>query len=143
MESASNVKDDAFAALLKSCPELEYLDISGNDKVSGRLSDKSFKLLQTDATLVPKLRKLYVVDQRMSKKMAEKVVKGRPQLFIQGGESDGDGYASAMVMEMTGASYGDGIWEVGGGAKPSGLLSKDTRITTQITTSSRACSMVS
>ncbi|GAQ81189.1 hypothetical protein KFL_000730260 [Klebsormidium nitens] len=118
MESASSIKDDAFAALLKSCPELEYLDTRGNDKVSGSLSDKSFKLLQTDSTLAPKLRKLYVVDQRMSKKIAEKLVKMRPQLFIQGGESDGDGYASAMVMQMTGASYGDGIWGVGAGATP-------------------------
>lgn len=117
MESASNIKDDAFAALLKGCPELEYLSISGNDKVSGSLSDKSLKLLQTDTTLVPNLRKLYIVDQRMSKKMAEKLVKGRPQLYVQGGESDGDGYASAMVMQMMGQSYGDGIWEVEAGAK--------------------------
>jgi hypothetical protein len=122
MGSAHHITDKTFAALLDGCPALEHLGISGNDKVPGLLSDKSFKLIEKDAALVPHLRKLYVVDQHVSKKGAEKVVKTRLQLLIQGGTSDGDGYALFMVMQAQMCSYGDGIWRVGAGVvKPRGF----------------------
>ncbi|XP_013418609.1 uncharacterized protein LOC106179496 isoform X2 [Lingula anatina] len=62
LESFTSISDEPLQRLFKMCSNLECFEISGNDKVCGRLTEKLVKQL-FNKKLLPKLRFLSLQDQ--------------------------------------------------------------------------------
>ena len=45
LESVTHASDDAVMDIMRNCPLLEHLEVTGHDKSSGALSDKSLKVV--------------------------------------------------------------------------------------------------
>ena len=110
LESANRVTDKAMIDIMKKCSILEELDVTGNDKISGELTDKSMKMLFEDDVL-PNLRQICVTDQRgIEHNTVYRLRRRRPKLRVVAGETDSDSYAHSMVLSMMGLDYGDGLF---------------------------------
>ncbi|KAK3733947.1 hypothetical protein QZH41_010767 [Actinostola sp. cb2023] len=110
LESTTGVTDKAMCDIISKCCRLEELDVSGNDKISGKLTDKSLKMLFDDNAL-PSLKQLCVTDQsEILHDIVYRLRRRRPKLKIIAGETDSDSYAHSMVLSMMGLEYGDGLY---------------------------------
>lgn len=109
-ESALNVTDEAVLKVMKHCHELESLEVSGNDKISGKVTDRSLKVL-FDQEILPKLKVLRLTDQHgISYDVVMRLRRCRPNLEITAGFTDSDSMAWSLILGMTGGSYGDGLF---------------------------------
>lgn len=110
LESATSVTDDGVMQLLKQCHELEFLEVSGNDKVNGALTDRVLKEF-FDVNVAPSLKTLIVTDQRgISYDVVMRLRRCRPTLEITAGDTDSDSMAWSLILGMTGGWYGEGLY---------------------------------
>lgn len=110
LESVTRVTDKAMIDIMKKCPLLEELHVSGNDKINGDITDKSIKLLFEDDVL-PNLRQICVTDQSaIEHNTVYRLRRRRPKLRIIAGETDSDSMAHSLVLSMMGMDYGDGLF---------------------------------
>ncbi|KAG5645747.1 hypothetical protein DXG03_005284 [Asterophora parasitica] len=95
-------------ACCRGCPALELLQITGNDKVKGRIGGPALEELKATPALAPNLKELVLYDQNSYAKNFEKALKGlskeRKTLAIKTGDSLGDGMADNMIAAMTGGA---------------------------------------
>jgi len=102
IEGARNVGDEALLAFLINCSaSLEFLQISGNDKVGGKIEGTPLMTLRRDPKLCKNLRKLNLTDQAsILDKVVKNLSKSRKALEI--------------VVGCTHERYGDIIeWRAG------------------------------
>lgn len=110
LESVTGVTDKAMNDIMDKCMDLVELDVTGNDKISGRLSDKSLKKLFDD-NILPYLKQLCITDQSGIKHdVVYRLRRRRPNLKVIAGETDSDSFAHSMVLSMMGLDYGDGLY---------------------------------
>ncbi|XP_031562881.1 uncharacterized protein LOC116298524 [Actinia tenebrosa] len=110
LESATRVTDKAMIDIMTKCPLLEELHVSGNDKSSGKLTDKTMKLL-FEKDVLPNLKQICVTDQIAIKhNTVYRLRSKRHRLRIIAGETDSDSFAHSMVLSMMGMDYGDGLF---------------------------------
>lgn len=77
--------------------------MTGNDKVSGQLTDKALKQLKESPTWAPNLKELAIYDQTISKTTAFKqLTRARTKLAVKEGTTVGDGYASSFIAAASG-----------------------------------------
>ena len=110
LESATSVTDDGVIQLLKQCHELEFLEVSGNDKISGGLTDRILKEF-FDVNVTPNLKTLIVTDQRgISYDVVMRLRRCRTTLEITAGDTDSDSMAWSLILGMTGGWYGERLY---------------------------------
>lgn len=86
LSSCTKVGDAAFAAIAAGLSELQVLYLTGHDRVSGCLTNKSTALLAKGS--LPHLQRLYITDQsRVSDGPLCKLVQKRRELVVQTGDS--------------------------------------------------------
>lgn len=95
---------------MKHCHDLEFLEVSGNDKISGELTDRTLKEF-FDVNVAQNMKTLIVTDQhRISYEVVMRLRRCRPNLEITAGETDSDSMAWSLILGMTGRWYGDGLY---------------------------------
>jgi hypothetical protein len=108
LDATTRVEDNALVAACQSCPALEYLRITGNDKVKGSIRGTALQFLADNLTVAPNLKALVLLDQNDSQKAFKAAKKNlsnaRKGLEIHTGETLGDGIADNMVAMMTGGA---------------------------------------
>lgn len=110
LESAHSVSDDAVVKVMKHCSELEFLEVSGNDRITGRVTDRSLKAL-FDRNILPKLKELVLTDQYdISYDVVTRLRRCRSNVEITAGHTDSDSMAWSLILGMTGRCYGDGLF---------------------------------
>ena len=110
LESVTGVTDIAVNDVMKKCPLLEELEVSGHDRSSGSLTDECIKDL-FDLSVLPNLKGLIITDQlRVHHDVVYRLRRRRPNLKIIAGETDSDSFAHSMVLSMCGLGYGDGLY---------------------------------
>lgn len=90
LEASTDLTDSSLLALVTKCPDLQYVHISGNDKVRGRVEGPALEEIGEDASLGKKLQKLRLTDQGRYDGKFSKMVKSlsakRKKLAIEVGE---------------------------------------------------------
>ena len=110
LESATSVNDDGVIELVMACHHLEFLEISGNDKISGDLTDRTMKIF-FDLDVTPSLKTLIITDQQgISYDIVMRLRRCRPNLEITAGETDSDSMAWSLILGMTSGWYGSGLY---------------------------------
>ena len=110
LESAREVTDDAVLQVMNHCQHLEFLEVSGNDKSSGRVSDRCVKALFNDNVL-PNLKVLCLTDQPgVTYDLIMRLRRCRPSLEVTAGYTDSDSMAWSFILSMPGRKYGDGLF---------------------------------
>eukprot|EP01084_Bolivina_argentea_P318921 553183_1 len=110
LESTYNANDNVFDAIVKYCPNIQKLKITGNDKISGELTNKSILKLANNVNCLSKLTKLIVNDQwEIGFEYIQKLNKKRPLIKVIAGESDGYSMASMMIMAQMGKGWNQGL----------------------------------
>ena len=98
LESATSVTDDGVIQILRHCDDLEFLEVSGNDKISGELTDRTLKEF-FDVNVAPNLKTLRVTDQReIRNDIVRRLRRCRPNLDIT---TDSDSVAWSLIFGMT------------------------------------------
>ncbi|KAK8085432.1 hypothetical protein PG997_006703 [Apiospora hydei] len=114
LESCTRVTDRGLCALLRRCPDLRSVSVTGHDRGVGRITNRTVDALIKDEKLGARLRHLCLVDQRLgSIRDRELLSYMRPRLEIVEGESVGDGYGAGMVASMGGGGVGITTWKGG------------------------------
>ncbi|CAD6577566.1 MAG: hypothetical protein ASARMPREDX12_008398 [Alectoria sarmentosa] len=111
LEASKRLTDSSLLALVTKCPDLQYIEISGNDKVSGDVEGPALEELREDASLGKKLQKLRLTDQRLHAEKFSKMFKSlsakRKKLAIEVGEVHERGIgAGSVIMEVSSDSSG-------------------------------------
>lgn len=90
LKAATGLKDPSLLALVTKCPHLQYIQISGNDKVHGSVKGSALEAMREDASLGSQLQKLHLTDQDPydEKKMLKSLSAKRKKLAIEVGETD-------------------------------------------------------
>lgn len=110
LESAHSVTDNAVLSVMNHCNELEFLEVSGNDRITGKISDRSLKAL-FDRNVLPKLKELVLTDQSdISHEVMMRLRRCRSNIDITAGHTDSDSMAWSLVLGMTGSCYGEGLF---------------------------------
>ena len=110
LESAASITDSGVLKLLRHCHDLEFLEVCGNDKRTGHLTDRALKEF-FDVDVAPNLKTLRVTDQSgISYEVVMRLRRCRPNLEITAGETDSDSMAWSLILGMTGGWYGDGLF---------------------------------
>ncbi|KAL0569290.1 hypothetical protein V5O48_012677 [Marasmius crinis-equi] len=106
LDACTRLKNATLIHALESCPRLQHLRITGNDKVKGGITDAVFKTLRERADLGTNLKELVLYDQSVDpfRKDFKAFSKARKELTIREGETLGDGIADNMIAAMTGGS---------------------------------------
>ncbi|KAK7931130.1 hypothetical protein PG985_001842 [Apiospora marii] len=104
LEACTAVTDRGLAALLRHCPDLRSVSVTGHDRRTGHITSQALDALRQDPTLGAQLVRLHLVDQEVRFQAAEKLSKKRPNLEIVEGRTDGDGYGAQMVASIMGGS---------------------------------------
>lgn len=105
LESATNITDKGMCELIDKCTNLEELEITGNDKISGKLTDAPLKKLFDDNVL-PSLQQVCVNDQyAVNHDVVLRLRRRRPNLRVLAEDDDFD---DMMMMGMMGMDYGFG-----------------------------------
>ena len=90
LEASTSLTDSCLLALVTNCPDLEYVQVSGNDKVRGNVNGTALEKIDDDASLGKKLQKLRLTDQGGYGGKFSKIVKSlsakRKKLAIEVGE---------------------------------------------------------
>lgn len=90
LEASTGLTDSSLLALVTECPDLQYVQISGNDKVPGRVKGPALEKIGEDTSLGKKLQKLRLTDQGRYDGKFSKMVKSlsakRKKLPIEVGE---------------------------------------------------------
>jgi hypothetical protein len=112
LESAVDITNAAIIAIIRSCADIMYLSVCGNDKSTGSVTFRPLQDVLGNKGTASKLTHLHLEDQRLDLDMFKSVSRARPQLAIIEGRTDGDGIAAQMVI----ARGGEGLlmygWEV-------------------------------
>ncbi|RKF54649.1 hypothetical protein OnM2_096021 [Erysiphe neolycopersici] len=101
--SATSLTDTALLAIAQNCSLIRSINISGNDKIHGRVTGNCFDQLVTNPDIAPRLMKIILLDQNVKHKKIKLLTKQRPSLIICEGDTVGNGIAAQMVASMTGA----------------------------------------
>ncbi|KAJ7272901.1 hypothetical protein C8J57DRAFT_261774 [Mycena rebaudengoi] len=104
LEAFTWLGDATLLAIFESCPRIETVHLSGNDKVSGKVSTKALNKLAQTPTLAPTLKSLVLYDQRGLDRSVKALSKARPALWIFTGETLGNGISANMVAAMSGGA---------------------------------------
>lgn len=108
LESATNITDKGMCELIDKCKNLEELEITGNDKISGKLTDASLKKLFDDNVL-PNLQQVCVNDQLgVNHDVVLRLRRRRSNLRVLAEEDD---FEDVMRMSLMGMDYGFGYEE--------------------------------
>ncbi|KAK7943578.1 uncharacterized protein PG986_012691 [Apiospora aurea] len=109
LESCTRITDRGLLALLRRCPDVRSVGVTGHDRGLGRITDQTVSSLTSDEKLGPRLRHLRLVDQRRGSKRARELLSyTRPRLeFVEG-------YGAGMVAYRS-RSRGRGITRWKGG----------------------------
>jgi hypothetical protein len=62
-EGAVQLTTAALKAFYKNCPDLQYINISGTDKIPGAIKSTAFDFLVQSNAHVPKLKKIVLLNQ--------------------------------------------------------------------------------
>lgn len=91
LNSSKHLTDASFLAFFINCPNLCYLSITGNDRVSGELKGPALDELQEKPDLGKKLEKMCFTDQNVIDKKLEKAIRSlsaaRKNLVIEVGNT--------------------------------------------------------
>jgi hypothetical protein len=97
LDGATNLTDESLLAILTNCPNLRYVQFSGNDKVHGRLRGPALDALRNRPEIGKHLIKMRLTDQREFDKQFDAAVRSlsaaRRSLAIEVGNTswkDGD-----------------------------------------------------
>lgn len=105
LDAVTSLGDAALLACVQACPHLERLQITGNDKVKGKVNGTSLEQLKASPNLAPSLKELVLYDQPVLGRL-DKAIKAlsseRKTLAITTGDTLGDGIADNMIAAMTG-----------------------------------------
>lgn len=85
-------------AMIESCPKLEAIHLSGNDKVKGRVKGPALEALTANPELAPSLKDLTLYDQPFE--LRDKIMnlsQARKTLWIHDGDTLGNGMAVVSV----------------------------------------------
>jgi hypothetical protein len=105
-ESSCDLTDATIYVLLKHCPNLHSISISGNNKVTGKITGAIFRKLDKNPGLGKGLKSLGLVDQDLDLKELNALLKTRRRLDIIEGRTMGNGAAARVVASLTGTSTG-------------------------------------
>jgi len=98
------VSDRGLVHILDLCRSTSRINISGDYRCHGSISLRDRQL--HDAIRNPqygrRLRHLWLMDQRFTRKWAKIISKTRRKMAIVGGETVGDSHAAEVVASMTG-----------------------------------------
>jgi hypothetical protein len=97
LDGAINLTDESLVAILINCPNLRYVQFSGNDKVHGRLTGPALDALRNRPEMGKHLIKMRLTDQQKFDKQFEAALRrlsaARRSLVIEVGSTcgkDGD-----------------------------------------------------
>lgn len=96
-ESSCDLTDATIHVLLKHCPNLQSISISGNNKVTGKITGAVFRKLAKNPGLGKGLKTLNLVDQDLDLKELNALLKTRRKLEIIEGRTVGDGAAAVSL----------------------------------------------
>ncbi|KAI4646790.1 hypothetical protein J4E93_005014 [Alternaria ventricosa] len=118
-----SLTDNAIISIVRNCPDIERIAISGDDRTSGKVNCRGLVDVLADTTVAKKLQHLELWDQRLHDRSVKKISKARPKMAIVDGETVGDSMAAQMVAAQTGAGYmrfylGGHLVNTGGGLRP-------------------------
>ncbi|XP_014669185.1 PREDICTED: uncharacterized protein LOC106810377 isoform X2 [Priapulus caudatus] len=105
LSSCVKLTDKSFKRIIETCVDLRALEISGNDKISGRLSAEVLRPLFCPQ-VAPKLHYLCFADQNVDIGMKGRLCRSRKQMIIDCEETIGDSMAARLVAGFMG-DYSD------------------------------------
>ncbi|KAL0569291.1 hypothetical protein V5O48_012678 [Marasmius crinis-equi] len=114
LDACTQLTDATLIHALESCPLLRLVQITGNDKREGQITDAVFKTLREKENLGANLKVLAFYDQAIysSSEESKMFTKARKEVTIRMGETLGDGVTANMLAAMTGGAstyaYRDG-----------------------------------
>jgi len=102
--SAQLVTDRGLVHILDLCRSIGRISISGDDRCHGSitLKDRQLRTALRNPQYGRRLKHLWLMDQRFTRKRAKIISKTRLKMAIVGGETVGDSHAALMVASMTG-----------------------------------------
>ncbi|KAG2446734.1 hypothetical protein HYH02_008295 [Chlamydomonas schloesseri] len=109
LAATTSISNRAFTRICSGLPKLRELHVTGHDKCRGALERKALQPLMEGA--LPALRRLYITDQGVGYDAVQKLIKKRGKtLQVLAGDTDGYGFAAAMVKSLQGGSWGDDLY---------------------------------
>lgn len=110
LESATGVTDKGMCEIIEKCVSMEELEVTGNDKISGKLTDACLKKLFDDSIL-PNLQQLCLNDQNgIDYNVVYRLRRRRPKLRVI--NDDSDDFSESVMMSLMGMDYGFGFDEL-------------------------------
>ncbi|KAL0059503.1 Homeobox protein tos8 [Marasmius tenuissimus] len=106
LDACRDLTDATLIHALESCPRLQLLQITGNDKVQGKITDSVFRTIRERQNIGVNLRELVLYDQPVSpySKDFKDLSNARKDLTVREGETLGDGIAANMIAAMSGGA---------------------------------------
>ncbi|PHH77851.1 hypothetical protein CDD80_121 [Ophiocordyceps camponoti-rufipedis] len=99
LDSATQLTDESLLAFLTNCPNLQYVQIAGNNKQDGSIKGPALHHLITTPSSAPNLRQLVITDQP-SQKETKRLSQTRKNLKIEVGNTD-ERFASEFVPPVS------------------------------------------
>ncbi|KAK1227757.1 hypothetical protein PQX77_009228 [Marasmius sp. AFHP31] len=106
LDACTKLTNETLIYALESCPRLEYLRITGHDKLKGKIDESVFQIMKERENLGANLKELVLYDQYISTSEAEfkDFSIARKDLIIGTGETLGDGMGANMLAALTGGA---------------------------------------
>ncbi|KAJ7184478.1 hypothetical protein C8R46DRAFT_461314 [Mycena filopes] len=101
LEAFTSLSDATLLAIFESCPHIEMVQLTGHDKVHGRLTSGALRTLARMPTWAPRLKALYLYDQGPEIDRGVKALSAaRPTVWITTGDGatgGDDGFAQTWL----------------------------------------------